>query len=209
MTAGEGDEPVTAFLEAADMFAGFCARIRDDDWVRPALGEWDVRALVGHTLRAVTTVSTYLSQPRPHHVVCGSPGEYFALARTVPAADDRAVAERGRQAGRDLGDDPLTTVRAAVDRTREDLAASEGDPVVATVVGGMRLRVYLPTRTFELFAHTLDLAAATGLDLDPPVTVVESAVATAAAAAARTGDGVALFRHLLGRPGGAHHPLFS
>ncbi len=200
----------TAFWQAAETFADLCDRIPDGRWDRPALGEWDVRALVGHTLRAVTTVASYLAQPAPAGVDCGSPGEYFALARSIPGADDRAVAERGLQAGRDLGADPVATVHAAVARTRQALAAvGDQDPVVVTVVGGMRLSNYLPTRTFELLAHSLDLAAATDLPIQPPAEVVESAVQTAAAAAARLGDGVAVFRHLIGRPGGAYRPLFG
>ena len=73
----------------------------------------------------------------------------------------------------------------------------------------MRLGACLPTRTFELLAHTLDLVAATGIDLRPPGVVVESSLRTAVVAAALAGDGVALFRHLLGRPGGAHRALFG
>lgn len=198
------------FLLAADMFADLCERIGEDQWSRPGLGEWDVRSLVGHTLRAVTTVATYLEAPTPDVVACAAPGDYFAAARQVPGADASAVAERGRQAGRDLGEDPAGVVRDAVERTRAALAAvGDGDPVIATVVGGMHLSNYLPTRTFELLAHSLDLSVATGLELDPPIGVVDSAVQTAAAAVARTSDGVALLRHLLGRPGGALHPLFG
>lgn len=200
----------TTFLQAADMFASLCEQIQDEQWDRPGLGEWDVRALVGHTLRAVTTVASYLAQPAPDAVVCSSAGEYFALARTIPGADDRAVADRGHQAGRDLGPAPVETVHSAIAHTREALATiGDQDPVIATVVGGMRLSSYLPTRTFELLAHTLDLSTATDLAVDPPVAVVESAVQTAAAAVARTSDGVALFRHLVGRPGGAFRSLFG
>lgn len=197
------------FLRAAEMFAELCGRIGDEQWPRPGLGEWDVRALVGHTLRAVTTVATYLGQPAPESVVCESAGAYFVAARSIAGADDRAVAERGHQAGRDLGAEPTTTVRQAVERTRSALTGTSDDRLVATVVGGMRLADYLPTRTFELLAHTIDLADATGLAVTPPPEVVESAVRTAASAAAGTGDGVALFRHLLGRPGGSLRPLFS
>lgn len=199
-----------AFLDAAEMFASLCERIRDDQWEQPGLGEWDVRALVDHTLRAATTVASYLAQPAPDAVACRSAGEYFALARAIPGAEDRAVAERGHQAGRDLGSDPVATVHAALERARTALDVVGGqDPVVPTVVGGMRLTSYLPTRTFELLAHSLDLADATDLVIEPPVAVVESAAATAAAALVHTGDGVAVFRHLLGRPGGAHRPLFG
>ncbi|WP_436700683.1 maleylpyruvate isomerase family mycothiol-dependent enzyme [Nocardioides sp. BYT-33-1] len=200
----------TVFLQAADMFADLCRQVPDGAWTRPGLGEWDVRALAGHTLRAVTTVAAYLDQPAAETAACPSAGEYFARVRTMPGADDRAVAERGRRAGRDLGADPAAAVRAAVARTRDALAVVAGrDPIVATIAGGMRLSDYLPTRTFELLAHSLDLCAATDLVLEPPPAVVESAVVTAAAALTHVGDGVATFRHLIGRAGGAHRPLFG
>jgi len=200
----------TVFLQAADMFAAAVEQVRDDQWDQPGLGEWDVRALVGHTLRAVTTVSSYLAQPAPDSVACGSAGEYFVRVRTLPAADDRAVADRGHQAGRDLGPDPLATVRAGIARASERLAQLDGaDPVLPTVAGGMRLSDYLPTRTFELLAHSNDLAAATGAVLVVPLEVGESALQTAVAAMARLGDGNALLLHLLGRPGGEHRPMFG
>ena len=42
------------------------------------------------------------------------------------------------------------------------------DHIMATPVGGMRLIDYLPTRTFELIIHTMDLAKAVGVDDQPP-----------------------------------------
>mgnify|MGYP003309872599 FL=1 len=42
------------------------------------------------------------------------------------------------------------------------------DHIMGTVVGGMRLIDYLPTRTFELIIHTMDLAKAVGVDAKPP-----------------------------------------
>lgn len=203
--------PITAttFLAATEMFADLCAAIADHQWALPGLGEWDVRALVGHTLRAVTTVPTYLSEPRPDAVVCSGPGEYFALSRGIPGADDAAVAARGHEAGRRLGPDPLATVRAEIGRAREALAAiGSEDPVLPTVVGAMRLSDYLPTRTFELTAHSLDISRATGLPLQPPTAVLRTAVDTATSALLHTSDGVALFRHLIGR-GSTFRPLFG
>lgn len=206
----QSPSPRVTFLRAAEMFEAACGQVDDGQWSLPGLGEWDVRALVGHTLRAVTTVATYLDQPTPETVACETPGAYFAAARDIPGADAEAVAERGRQAGRDLGDDPVASVHLALERTRQALAVvGDDDPVVATVVGGMRLNAYLPTRTFELLAHSLDLADATRVALAAPTDVVESAVQTAAAAVARTSDGTALLRQLVGRPGGDYRPLFG
>ncbi|HWJ53602.1 MAG TPA: maleylpyruvate isomerase N-terminal domain-containing protein, partial [Propionibacteriaceae bacterium] len=68
----------------------------------------------------------------------------------------------GRAAGVALGDDPAAAVRALVDRVLP-LVAGDDDPLITTAGGGMRLRQYLPTRTFELVVHGLDIARAAGL----------------------------------------------
>ncbi|MBC3190147.1 maleylpyruvate isomerase N-terminal domain-containing protein [Pseudonocardia sp. C8] len=197
------------FLAVADTFAGLCDRITGDRWDLPGLGEWDVRALVGHTLRAVTTVTAYLEEPGPDAVTCRSAGEYLVRVRALGDAGARAVAERGHDAGRRLGPDPAATVRAAITRAREVLRAVRGDPVISTVAGGMHLGDYLPTRTFELTVHGLDIAAATGMPFSPSEAALRSALHTAVAAAAGTSGAVALLRHLLGRPGGGFEPLFG
>jgi hypothetical protein len=51
----------------------------------------------------------------------------------------------------------------------------DGSELLTTIAGGMRLRDYLPTRTFELVVHTGDLAAA----LDAPLAVPGAAAADA------------------------------
>jgi hypothetical protein len=48
--------------------------------------------------------------------------------------------------------------------TREAVSSTPArDALIHTIGGGMRLRHYLPTRTFELVVHRLDITAATGL----------------------------------------------
>src|SRR5262244_524873 len=56
------DNSRTAFADAAGWFVRTAALV-GDRWDRPGLGEWDVRALVGHTSRALVTVETYLARP--------------------------------------------------------------------------------------------------------------------------------------------------
>jgi hypothetical protein len=73
--------------------------------------------------------------------------------------------------------------------------------VVATPIGGMRVRDWLPTRTFELAVHGLDLAAASGLDFPLSPAVLAEAAAMATATAAATGDGAVVLRALTGRTG--------
>jgi uncharacterized protein (TIGR03083 family) len=141
-------------------------------WEEPALGEWDVRALVGHTSRALLTVEAYLARPADV-IELTSAAQYYQAAR--PLAASPAVAERGRQAGTALGEDPAAEVARVADRVMALLAARDGSELVTTAVGGMRLRDYLPTRTFELTVHTADLAVALETRLDvPPAAAAET-----------------------------------
>jgi hypothetical protein len=63
----------------------------------------------------------------------------------------------------------------------------------------MRLHTWLPTRTFELAVHSLDIAAATGLSADLPDQVISDAAVLAARIAAATGDGPAVLLALTSR----------
>jgi uncharacterized protein (TIGR03083 family) len=146
------------FAEAATVYAALVAAIATHQWTEPGLGEWDLRALVGHTSRSLVTVETYLKQPAGVEDLT-SPAAYLAA---VARADQASVADRGRAAGVALGDDPAAAVRSLVDRVLP-LVAGDDDPLITTALGGMRLRQYLPTRTFELVVHGLDIARAAGL----------------------------------------------
>jgi uncharacterized protein (TIGR03083 family) len=149
-----------AFAEAAAYFVATVARVPADGWDRPGLGEWSVRALVGHTSRALLTVETYLAAGAARVDVPG-PVESFLVG--LATADQGAIAERGRQAGAALGDDPAEAVRALAARVVARVQRAADTDLVGTPVGGMTLIAYLPTRVFELAIHTLDLAAALGV----------------------------------------------
>jgi hypothetical protein len=88
-------------------------------------------------------------------------------------------------------------VRHLVDQAIAALSAE--DRLIATAAGGMRLHTWLPTRTFELAVHSLDIAAATGVSADLPDQVISDAAALAARIAAATGDGPAVLLALTGR----------
>ena len=150
-----------AFVGAVDYFIATVARVPTDGWDRPGLGEWSVRALVGHTSRALLTVETYLAAGAARVDVPG-PVEYFLVALAT-IADHGAIAERGRQAGAALGDDPAEAVRALAERVVARVQRAADTDLVGTPVGGMTLMAYLPTRVFELAIHTLDLSAALGV----------------------------------------------
>ncbi|GAT11621.1 maleylpyruvate isomerase N-terminal domain-containing protein [Mycolicibacterium novocastrense] len=174
----------TTFASAARSFADLVGRIPADAWSGPGLGDWDLRSLVGHTSRSLTTVLTYLETPADREDIA-TPREYYA--RVNPAAlglDPADVAERGRQAGRDLGDDPAAAVADLVSRALARLETVD-DPLIRVLGGlGIRLRTYLPTRTFELAVHSLDIARAVDLSLTLPGAVLEEALVLAARIAA-------------------------
>src|SRR5215472_15876667 len=100
------DNSRTAFADAAGWFIRTAALV-GDRWDQPALGEWDVRALVGHTSRALATVETYLARPAPAAEIV-SPPDYFRAARAAAASP--VVTARGRDAGTALGIDPADAV---------------------------------------------------------------------------------------------------
>jgi uncharacterized protein (TIGR03083 family) len=192
-------KPRATYLEAAHAFADLVAQL-PPTLDGPGLGEWDLRALVGHTARSLVTVSEYLRRPAPS-VVVGSAAEY--VAGLAEASHDPGVTRRGVEAGQMLGDDPAGAVRLLLDDVATDLARADLDQVVTTYAGGMTLREYLPTRTFELVVHGLDIAHAVPLAWAPPAAALRTTVRIAADVALLRGEGPLLLRLVTGRePGG-------
>ena len=190
------DSSRAAFADAARWFVGTAALV-GDRWDRPGLGEWDVRALVGHTSRALVTVETYLAHPASAVKVDSATG-YFRATRA--AAADPAVAARGRDAGTALGSDPAAAVAQIAARVVALVDTRDGTELVTTIAGGMRLGDYLPTRTFELAVHTADLAAALGGPPDVPATAAAQALSIVADLALTDGLAGPLLLAATGRP---------
>ena len=166
------DDSRRAFADAAEWFV-HTVRLVGDRWDQPGLGEWDVRALVGHTSRSFLTVETYLGRPASG-VDVSSTAEYFRTSRAAAAGP--AVAARGRDAGTALGPDPAAAVAEIGARVVRLVDTRDGADLLTTIVGGMRLGDYLPTRTFELAVHTADLATAIGEPVDIPMTAAAQAL---------------------------------
>lgn len=154
----------TAFVEATRWYQEVLGQV-GDRWSQPGLGEWDVRALAGHTSRSLLTVETYLGQPAGS-VDIPTTGAYYEATRRIAAGP--AVAERGREAGAALGDDPVAAVAQIAARVLPLVAGLGGNELLTTIAGGMRITEYLPTRVFELVVHTADLAVALGVPAEPP-----------------------------------------
>lgn len=190
---------VSDFSAAATAVSEAIAHVPQHLWDGPGLGDWSLRDLVGHTSRSLVTVIDYLARPVAEEVVPSAPAYFTAVsAGTLGGA---AVIERGRQAGRDLGPDPGSRFSRLVDEAVQVAERTHPDLVVHTIVGGMRAGAYLPTRTFELCVHGLDIAAATGVTLDLPSSAVEEACALAAVTAAQRGLGPSLLLAMTGRRG--------
>ena len=189
-----------AFADAADWFVQ-TAGLVGDRWDDPGLGEWDLRALVGHTSRSLLTVETYLGRPAGA-VEVASAADYLRATRSV--ARGPGVAERGREAGAALGAaDPAAAVAEIAGRVLRLVDARDGTEPVTTIAGGMRLGDYLPTRTFELAVHTADLASALHEPADVPATAAEQALALVSALAVTDGLAGTLLLTATGRPGPA------
>ena len=190
------DVSCRAFADAAAWFVRTAALV-GDRWDGPGLGEWDVRALAGHTSRALLTVEEYLARPAPGVDVDSTAG-YYRATRELAAGP--AVAARGRQAGAALGADPAQAVARLAARVVPLVQARDGSELLTTVAGGMRLRDYLPTRTFELAVHTGDLALALGLAPQVPASAGRQALALVAELAVDAGLAGPLLLAATGRP---------
>jgi uncharacterized protein (TIGR03083 family) len=187
------------YLEVAGSFADLVDSL-SPSLAGPGLGEWDLRALVGHTARSLVTVSEYLRKPAPS-VEVETAADYVAGLAAVMS--DPRVTQRGVEAGELLGDDPAGAVRRLLDAATEDLSRADPDQLVTTYAGGMRLRDYLPTRSFELVVHGLDIATAVPIRWTPPAAALAEAVTIATEVALRRGEGTLLLRLITGRePGG-------
>jgi len=149
-----------AFEEATGQFVTTVRRVPAELWDAPgALGEWTVRQLTGHCLRALTTIETYLAAEPGNDRSIADALEYFELSLGDPSIH-RSVAERGRQAGRAL-DDPPGQVEAVADRLRGLVGSTGDDDPLSNPAGTMVFSEYLVTRVIELAVHTLDLQRAT------------------------------------------------
>lgn len=191
-------DPRSAYASAAASFVAQVAHIERSALDGPGLGDWDLRSLVGHTSRSLTTVETYLRQPAEQVVVPTAADYYLAIASTLRAGSD-AIVERGREAGRALGADPATFVRDLAGRVAAMLPEFAPTFTLTTIAGGMPLDEYLRTRTFELVVHGLDIADASGVDPAFAEEALVDAATLAAEVGARAGRGPDLLLAVTGR----------
>ena len=188
-------DPLTvraAFPDAAEVFLATTAAVGPEQWEQPGLGEWTVRELTAHALRAFQTLQRLCDTSADAPAVESAPAYYQAVAQV---ADVHAgVAQRGHEAGAQLVD-PVATARMMVEQALGRLAATPDDHVGESFVGPMRLADYLPTRVVELGLHTLDLQVAT----DQPLTLPASATGVILGTLAELADVPVLLLAITGR----------
>ncbi|MFD7071119.1 sterol carrier family protein [Streptomyces sp. NPDC059913] len=125
------------------------------------LGDWTVRDLAAHLALAVSAVPRSLELPEP---AAGTP--VLALVEWPLATADPAagIADDTKKLALDHPDLEALYARTA-ERFDEVAPGADGERLLPTRVGAMRLADFLVTRTVELVVHTDDLNEATGLDI--------------------------------------------
>ena len=188
-------DPLTAraaFRDASDTFLAATGVVPAGGWDEPGLGEWTVRELTAHALRA------FLTLQRLCDTTGGAPQLESAMAyyRAIAVREDvhAGVLQRGREAGAQLVD-PEATARRTAEQALGRLAATPDEHVGETFAGPMRLADYLPTRVVELGIHTLDLQRATG----QPMALPASAAAVVLGTLAELADVPTLLMAMTGR----------
>lgn len=174
---------VGAFVAASRFFVDAVAAVATERYQQPWSDEWRVLDLIGHGNRANLLAVEYYERP------AAVAGPEYVLPENI--------AERGRQAVEDLGDDPVAAVRAASDRALAVVAAAPATASVGTPFGEQTLETYLRSRTAELVLHGLDL----GTDIEPPAEALADCGAFLISRAVRGGRGIDVVRALSGRGG--------
>ena len=191
-----GDKIREAYLESAEFFAGLVDGVDIDGWEAPALGQWTVRDLAGHTYRSISTVVGYSEKPAAQVDVESAVAWILNVRQN---ADPERIAEMGRSAGLEIMDSPQMMVRGFLSMARDRVNALDEDFILATPQGGMRLIDYLQLRIMELVIHGGDLARALGVEATPPPSGMQVALQVLAGVAVAEGRGPALADALTGR----------
>jgi hypothetical protein len=180
---------VAPFRAASRFFVECVAAVPVERYQTPWSEEWRVLDLIGHGNRANVLPIEYYERPVP------AVGPDYLLPENI--------AERGRQAVKELGDNPVASVRAASKRVLAMVAEAPADAKVGTPFGELTLETYLRSRTAELVLHGIDL----GTNVDVPPDALQGCGEFLVARAVGRGQGLDVARALSGR--GALPPGFS
>ncbi len=143
---------------------GVVTDLTDADFASPTrCPPWDVRVLVGHMVRDLDRVITYLEEPAPDAATTDAV-TYFssydprAEGAAITASSTETADRYASPAELVLGLDE--TLRRCVDRA----GAEDPGRILRTRLTTIRLDEFLKTRILEIGVHGLDLAGALGRD---------------------------------------------
>ena len=174
--------------------SGSCAPTRgsteDDLSVPTRCPPWDIRVLVGHMIRDLERVETYLAEPPP------DPASRDAVTywRSYDPATEgpRITASATEVANRyDTPAEFSGALELTLDRCLAAARAEDPARVLGTRLTSIRLDEFVKTRVLEIGVHGLDLAAALGRDpwLTPDAASVVQSILVALWAAIRRRSG--------------------
>ena len=185
----------TSFDHLGEAYIELAASLSNEELQRHGLGEWNVRELIAHALRAFSTASLYLDASPSIDFTMHTSADYYHRVLTGNPALHAEIAERGRVAAAALHDDLVGVVRSTVEAACVRVGLAPDDAIVSTPFGQIALLPYLATRILEAGVHLLDLQRALGRDDDLDPTVAEIVALTLITA----GDVPHLIRGLSGR----------
>ncbi len=159
-----------AFKFATEGFVELVSNIPTGNLNNHALGDWTILELVAHSARAFTTIEDYSNKIGNLPPLMNA-AEYFKLAADSPVGSqarinrDKGISERAKAASQDMKNDLCGFIKELATRVKNLVDNSADDTPIASPFGQMSLIGYLPTRTFELTVHSLDLSKAADLEL--------------------------------------------
>jgi len=202
--------PVGAFLAAGDLLVEVLHRKAvAARWDEPsALADMTIGTLVGHTARAVLTVTAYLDEIDRSPVTSGEAERQvdaagYVLAVLTTDDQDSALHVGIRQRSAELSELGPVALYRQVEEALADVR-NRVPPVAGTLVrvaGGqiIRLHDYLVTRLVELVVHLDDVSVSIGEPIETPASADRFAIATLAEIARRRHGTAAMVAQLARR----------
>ncbi len=146
------------FSMACQQFKEEVSLITPIDWEKPGLGNWDVKSLVGHAFRALTTLENYLEGTAPSSKTLKNAASYFIIANLSDPKVNEGIEKRGIESAQMLGDDPISKIEESISKVDSLLLSVDSHTLLNTPFGAMDILDYLDTRSFELVVHSLDIS---------------------------------------------------